>query len=165
MGFKIGDRVVLISNKHIVPTQAWPVWNSKHECTGTVVGTMTERRYAERSVTKIRVQWDNGEGNTHLEKLLQHAADAFAADALSKEKPKMEPNRAFRRRKGKHRETIDGWTYKIRCLCGYEKYTSLSADMHHTIMCANCEGTGGFSIRSADPPRWGSTTKDATSDE
>ncbi len=164
MSFRIGDRVVLVNNGRIIPTPGWPVWGSKHECTGTVVGTMTERRYAERSVTKVRVQWDNGEGNTHLERLLQHAADVFAAEALSKEKPKIEPNRAFRRRKGKHRETIDGRTYKIRCACGYERYTSLSVNMLHTIVCANCEGAGGFSIRSVDPSRRRSTAKDATSE-
>lgn len=147
MGFKIGDRVILVGNERIIPTQAWPVWNSKYECMGTVISTATERRYAEPSVTRVGVQWDNSQGNTHLEELLQHAADA-----LSKEKPKMEPNRAFRRRKGKHRETMDGWTYKVRCVCGYEKYTSLGADMLHTIVCANCEEAAGFSIRSVNPP-------------
>lgn len=151
MTFKIGDRVVLVGNGRMIPIPSWPVWHSKHECTGTVISTVTERRYAEPSVTKIGVQWDNSQRNTHSEEFLQHAADAFAADALSKEKPRIEPNKAFRHRKSKHRETMDDWTYKVRCACGYERYTSLSVNMLHTIICANCEEAGGFSIRSVTP--------------
>ena len=48
--FNIEDRVILVG-KHIIPTSSWPVWGSKHGCTGTIVDILAY---------DYTIKWDNG---------------------------------------------------------------------------------------------------------
>lgn len=62
----------------------------------------------------------------------------------------MEPNRAFKRRRGKAVKTqshqYDAKRYKLRCSCGHERFTGLEENKHHCIVCTNCNSFGDWTV-------------------
>lgn len=82
-----GDKVVLTGLPSICsPSQTWPLWGSKYECTGIV----------EDTHNAVYVNWNNGYhcicGMGYLSLYCNHLPH-------NSEK-KIDPNRSFRRKKG-----------------------------------------------------------------